>query len=194
MVKPIRYCSVPYCQERCWGHGYCSRHYQAWRKYGDPTKVVQKQHHGLTLHERYDRYTKRGEECWQWIGHKDPNGYGRLNVDGYPMLAHRVAYLVKYGSIPEGMFVLHKCDHPWCVNPAHLFLGTQSDNLQDMYDKGRDRKRGLKGSEHHRAKVDEVIVRAIRQSNESDIELGKHYGISRVTVNDIRKRRSWAHV
>jgi len=194
MPKPVHLCNVPGCEERCRGHGYCSRHYQAWRKYGDPLKVVQKQHHGLSLQERFELYIKRTIDCWEWIGHRDPNGYGRLNVDGYPMLAHRLSYQLRWGGIPDGMAVLHKCDNPRCVNPEHLFLGTQSDNANDMYRKGRSRKRGMKGTDHHQAKLSEADVRAIRTSQEPDGKVGAQYGISRTAVNDIRKRRSWAHI
>src|SRR5215472_17968228 len=107
MAKPIRYCLVPFCEKRRHSNGYCVNHFYAWKKHGDPTKLKQKQHHGLTLRERFDLYTKQGgpycerlgSHCWQWIGHRDPNGYGRLNVEGVPVLAHRLSYLVRYGNI-----------------------------------------------------------------------------------------------
>src|SRR3954467_11624076 len=184
MAKPINYCSVPYCKERVRSNGFCNNHLYAFRKYGDATKLVQKQHHGKTLAERLEIYTKRGPDCWDWIGHKDLNGYGRLNVGGKPLLAHRLSYLVHLGSIPDDKALLHKCDRPCCVNPAHLFLGTQTDNLNDMYAKGRDRKRGMKGSEHHQAKLDEATVRAIRASKESGPATALCYGISNTQVYD----------
>lgn len=194
MPKPIRYCSVPHCEIRCHSLGYCSRHYQAFRKYGDATKVLQKQHHGKTVRERFLIYTKQGPGCWEWVGHKDPNGYGRLNIGGKPILAHRISYMLQYGDVPDEMDVLHKCDTPKCVNPEHLFLGTQADNVRDMHEKGRALKRGLKGTEHNLAKLDEAAVRAIRASTEPDGKVAAAFGIARTTVSDIRKRRSWAHI
>lgn len=187
-------CSVAYCDRPVFAGGLCSRHYAAKRRYGDPTVAKQKQHHGKTVAERFAIYTKCGPNCWEWIGQKDPDGYGRLHVDGSPALAHRVSYLLCYGSIPDGMDVLHKCDTPKCVNPEHLFLGTQADNVRDMHAKGRARKRGMKGAEHHQAKLTESDVRAIRRSTELGREIAARYGLSTTQVYDIRKRRSWAHV
>lgn len=174
--------------------GYCSSHYYALRKYGDPTKVLQKQHHGRTLRERFFIYTKQGDGCWEWIGHKDPNGYGRLNVAGKPVLAHRISYLLEYGDFPDGMNVLHKCDTPFCVNPKHLFLGSQADNVADMHEKNRAHKRSLKGEEHGMARLTVEIVRAIRASKQGYKEVAAIFGVSPTTITDIRKRRSWAHV
>jgi hypothetical protein len=71
--------------------------------------------------------------CWNYTGFKDKFGYGRLRgLDGHKILAHRLSYEENYGPIPEDMMVLHSCDNPACVNPEHLRLGTQTDNMQDM--------------------------------------------------------------
>jgi hypothetical protein len=88
--------------------------------------------------------------CWVWIGSPDKHGYGLLFV-AFPhryVPAHRVSYELNVGPIPEGLFVLHRCDNPPCVRPDHLFLGTKSDNSRDMHQKGRaglPRKRDDKG-------------------------------------------------
>jgi len=194
MVKPVKVCSVAHCNTRCHGWGFCEKHYRAFRLYGDPLKLKQKQHHGLTLEERFNIYTKKGPDCWEWKGYRDPHGYGRLDMPDKPMLAHRVAYLIRYGSIPDGMFVLHKCDTPRCVNPEHLFLGTQADNVADMHAKGRARKRALRGPEHGMAKLDERKVRAIRKSRLFGWVIAEKLGISVATVSDIRTRKTWKHI
>ena len=75
--------------------------------------------------------------CWNWSKHRDSKGYGKLTLNYKILYAHRVSYSRYIGEIPKGMHVCHKCDNPPCVNPDHLFLGTCSDNIQDMYNKGR---------------------------------------------------------
>lgn len=194
MAKPIQTCLVPTCGIRRHSNGYCVNHFYAWKKHGDPNGLVQKQHHGKTLAERVAIYTREGPGCWLWIGSRDAGGYGRLHVAGTPMLASRASYIVHFGTIPAGQSVLHKCDTPQCVNPFHLFLGTQADNIRDMHEKGRALKRGMKGTEHHKAKLDEAAVRAIRASPDSDAQIAKAHGLARATIYAIRKRRSWAHI
>jgi hypothetical protein len=78
-------------------------------------------------------------ECWPWTGRCDTFGYGRIGIERKEHPAHRVAYELTRGPIPDGICVLHHCDHPACCNPAHLFLGTKKDNTQDMIAKGRHR-------------------------------------------------------
>lgn len=115
----------------------------------------QVQHHGKTPEERFWIYTQKGPGCWQWIGSKQAYGYGQLRVGNGPMRAHRFAYIIKHGAIPEGMDVLHRCDNRSCVNPAHLFLGTQADNIADMDAKGRRRTVPNVGVQHPMAKLRE---------------------------------------
>jgi len=77
-------------------------------------------------------------KCWNWLASKKkPFAYGQFCVSGKMELAHRVSFTYFNDDIPEGQMVLHKCDNPSCVNPAHLFLGTQLDNMKDMTEKGR---------------------------------------------------------
>jgi hypothetical protein len=110
------------------------------------------------------------------------------------ILAHRYAYEQHRGPIPVGQFVLHHCDNRSCVNPRHLFCGTQQANVDDMINKGRDRKRGMAGDENHRAKITEAIVREIRASPTTAKILAQRYGVSVSQINRVRQRRKWTHI
>jgi hypothetical protein len=89
---------------------------------------------------RFHSRIQKTESCWLWNGNKDRHGYGLIVISGHhgrQVRAHRASWVFSNGSIPEGLFILHRCDNPPCVNPDHLFLGTQADNVKDMCSKGR---------------------------------------------------------
>ncbi len=94
--------------------------------------------------ERFWSRVKKTDACWEWMGHRESQGYGRFGWHKNPWLgrAHRFAWHVSYGPVPDGLFVLHRCDNPPCVRPDHLFLGTAKDNMQDCLKKGRKIRKG----------------------------------------------------
>lgn len=90
-----------------------------------------------------DKYiVKRDTQCWEWKGARTKAGYGRTKYKGEAWMAHRLMYTLTNGSIPDGMVVMHQCDNPCCVNPEHLSVGTQKDNMADCKSKGRLGPRG----------------------------------------------------
>jgi len=136
-------------------------------------------------HEFWNLVQRGGpDDCWPWAHTLFPNGYGYFRRH----LAHRVAYELANGPIPAGLLVCHACDNPPCCNPAHLWLGTQSDNAQDRNRKGRGRDR----STYSRALVDPDVVRARYAAGETQQAIADSLGIAQATVSVIvRGVRGW---
>jgi hypothetical protein len=132
--------------------------------------------------------------CWLWLGGKDGDGYGLLEVYGKGFRAHRLAYEHWHGPIGEGLYVLHRCDDPSCVNPDHLWMGTQAENIADMYAKGRQANR--RGEYHGRAKLTADMVCEIRllQSDFTLVELARRFMVSPRLISKILKGELWQHV
>lgn len=130
--------------------------------------------------------------CWLWTGKKVGRGYGGLRVNERDLLAHRVSYELHVGPIPDGQWVLHRCDNPPCVNPEHLFLGDRRANFDDMLAKGRS----LRGERHLFAKLtSEQVVEIRRRARfEPQSKLAAEFGMSRATICNIIKRKTWRHV
>lgn len=92
-----------------------------------------------TAEERFMDKVSKTDTCWIWTGGKRHFGYGVFSMGGKLYGSHRMSWELFKGAIPKGMWILHKCDNPSCVNPDHLFLGTPKDNMGDMIKKGRNR-------------------------------------------------------
>lgn len=131
--------------------------------------------------------------CWEWAGKRNSYNYGILYLGGKKVGAHRYFYGLHKGIIPKKMFVLHKCDNPPCVNPEHLFLGTQRDNMQDMAQKGRS----CKFENNHSAKLNKKLVTEIRKKYKRQSRiinqrtLAVEYGVSKGTVQKILTHKIW---
>lgn len=129
--------------------------------------------------------------CRNWEGGVNSKGYGVLLANGRLELAHRVAYVLFVGRIPDGMFVLHKCDNPRCVNPDHLVLGTHADNMADMVAKGRQTA-GPKNANARLSCEDVADLRELYKSGGySYAELAIFFGISRSYVGAIIRGEYW---
>ncbi len=150
------------------------------------------------------------EPCWLWQEGTDSDGYGKCRVPGFSeRRAHRIAYMLTYGPIPDGLWVLHKCDTPRCCNPAHLFLGTVVDNTADMTAKGRVARGDRHSSRTHPerirrgeccsfAKLTAENVRLIRtayaRGGVKYATLAEQYGVSPATIGKVIRKTQWAHV
>lgn len=151
----------------------------------------------MNLEQFESRLDKTGE-CWIWKGATARYGYGSVRWDRRTQSAHRIAWQLAYGKIPAGLSVLHRCDKPPCCNPAHLFLGTQKDNMIDASRKGRCVFNPAKGESNHFAKLTASAVRKIRRmyatGRYSYRTLGKRFGVTYENIGHIVKRATWAHV
>jgi hypothetical protein len=140
------------------------------------------------------------DECWMWTSQLNESGYGVLavvcNGRKFPERAHRISWSLRFGPIPEGICVCHKCDVRACVNPYHLFLGSRADNLRDMRQKGRGSEPPRMCGEKHpmsrlsQGQVDEIRARYASGSI-SQAKLGKEYRVSQVHVGRIVRGEVW---
>ena len=157
--------------------------------------------------KRFWSKIKKTRRCWIWVGALSPRpnggtGYGVLWVDGQNRYAHRFAFELLVGRIPDGLCVCHKCDYPPCVRPAHLFLGTNADNIRDASKKGRlvsgDRawqrrnpERVIRGEHHRGAKLTDQQVSQIRSHTSGrhgwKTMLARKYHVGVSTISRILK-------
>lgn len=149
-------------------------------------------------------------DCIEWAGNISPRGYGRLRLPGSrkTKYAHRVAWEKHNGlTIPDGMVICHSCDNRKCVNPAHLWLGTQGDNQRDCTAKGRrayGERNGkntkpeaiARGAQHWKSKLDEDAVRHIRSSRGKITQqvLADLYGVPQTSISAVQLNKTWNHV
>lgn len=140
------------------------------------------------------------DDCWLWMGTRLQNrdrspSYGEMEIARRKYKAHRLAMMFHTGAIiPTDVKVLHRCDTQACVNPGHLWLGTQADNVADMHQKGRARQRSLRGEASPSAKLSEADVRFIRGSGHGPMHLARIFNVSHSTICEIRSRAIWRHV
>lgn len=136
-------------------------------------------------------HVDKSGDCWIWTAGRTGNGYGSFSIDGsHRIPAHRVAYQLAFGTIPNGLWVLHHCDNRLCVNPNHLFLGTRNDNSVDMVAKGR----AARGERNVTARLTREQVREIRAKYDTHLsvrELSREYGVCKSEINYIITKKSW---
>lgn len=149
-----------------------------------------------------DKFWKRvvvgaPDECWLWQGARNSvTGYGHIRHMGRNVYAHRVAFEMANDGIPDGLWVLHRCDNPPCVNPAHLFAGTPKDNVHDSMNKGRrnDSNKSRRGEKSYHAKITDaqaLVIKRALASGAKPKELAAQYPISLQTIYAISGGYSW---
>lgn len=179
--------------------------------------------HKQDVGTRFWAKVDKSGDCWLWTGLRSKQGYGKFYLEGRTLGAHRVALALSMGlAVPvDDLWTLHHCDNPPCVNPAHLYLGTPSDNVRDMVvrrrqPRGNDhwthrepqrltrgddhwtrRDGGLAGERNGRAKLTAQDVADIRaayaaEGGPSQSELGRRYGVTQVQISSIIRRKAWA--
>lgn len=148
----------------------------------------------------WDMVIKQDSGCWEWTGRTTPRGYGTIFIDGKGYLTHRVAWTITNGFIPKGLYICHHCDNRKCINPDHLFLGTQKDNIQDCILKGRldSALNNLRTITRSRRKLTQRQADTIRQeyqdikdSKSATRMLADKYGVSTVNIWGIINNQSY---
>ncbi|MEG4350181.1 HNH endonuclease signature motif containing protein [Microcoleus sp. LAD1_D3] len=144
--------------------------------------------------ERFEKHIISKDNCWLTDLWANDKGYGQFHLKRSRMNASRASFLIYNGDIPEGMFVCHKCDNPPCVNPEHLFLGTHTENMRDMVEKGRSNR----GSKNPQSKLTEKEVFQIKallvETNLTVERISILFDVSQRTIAYIKQNDIWKHV
>lgn len=145
-------CSIDECEKPTRARGWCNAHWIRWKRHGD-TNICLTNHH-LPLIERFWMKVEKGSDCWNWAGALDTLGYGQfagsVNGEKGRSMAHRFAYEILVGLIPEGLEVDHRCSNRKCVNPAHLRLATRKQNMEHLVGGRATSATGLRGVSKNR--------------------------------------------
>ena len=145
------------------------------------------------IQKRFWNKVNKTNECWIWNACKNKQGYGIFGLCGSHIKAHRAAYFLSNNYINDDV-VMHICDNPSCVNPKHLRLGTQQENIKDMNLKGRQRSIPKYGEDNPRSILTNEKVLLIREEKGTCKTISKKYGVSLMTISRIKTRKLWKHL
>lgn len=190
-------CSIENCNKVHYGRGWCAKHYQRWRQFGNPMIVYGRIMERETPEHRYFwlHVTKSADPnaCWLWNTGTDIENYGKATWENKPILAHQLSWFIEHGVMPK-MALLHSCDVPACVNPNHLREGTCKENSEDSVQRGRN----IKGSRHPLAVLTESKVRRIKrllqQGRLSQRAIADQFKVNKSKISHINTGISWKHV
>lgn len=178
-------CSYPGCDRQSYCRGWCGMHYARWRTHGDPSIVLEAARPSLA--ERLRSKLVERDGCIEFTGARNPDGYGVLQSNYRRVMAHRLAFELEVGAIPEGLLVCHRCDNPPCCNPSHLFLGTVAVNAWDMAQKGRS----LRRSRNPAARLTEEQFNELERraaNGEPKSHIARDLGVTPTAVGNYLKR------
>src|SRR5512142_227806 len=172
---------------------------------GQPQRFVHNHHRRIPVEQRFwTKVEKRGaDDCWLWRASRNQKGYGQITLSTYaaatrrPYLAHRIAWELTFGPIPAGLEILHRCDNPSCVNPAHLSVGTRADNMQDAAKKGRTRQTFSRKHHPNRRLIAEQVLeaRSLVTAREATVaSLARGYGVSYSALYHAVVGRTWKYL
>lgn len=186
MNKKHAHCAI--CGGPHLARGLCQKHYNEYRRSRQLTPI-----YALgDISERIAALTKRNQStgCLEWTGNLNKAGYGRISVGNKVQLAHRASYEATHGPIEDRLLVCHRCDNPRCVEPQHLFLGSNADNMADKVAK----KRHGFGEKHCAAVLTDEQVREIRADGRPQRVLAHEYGVSQSQISFIKRYEEWTSV
>lgn len=152
-------------------------------------------HNALKDHKRAFLNNIKNDDssgCWLWNLYLTALGYGQAKYKGKQMVAHRLSYLLFKGEIPKDMLVCHSCDNRSCVNPDHLWLGSQKDNMADMAIKKRAFR--PKGQIQKQAKLLDCDINIIRGDTRPNRVIAAQYGVTKCTIAKVKRRETWTHI
>lgn len=198
-------CIVELCDRAAKKKGLCLSHYQRFARNGENFNRSPIVNVSCMISKFISKIGSINDNgCMEWLGWKNKFGYGKFSVGSKYIFAHRYSYEYYIGAITDDMCVCHTCDNPSCVNPAHLWLGTNTDNRQDMVNKNRQPyKKGVapkidnKGSKHVFAKLNENKVRDIKVRLSQGVKgtvLAREYNVVYQTIYEIKNGKNWKHV
>lgn len=179
-----------YCSRKCSGTAGSKKYFESAFTWNKATKEEAMNR----LIKNYNERIIKTDSCWEWNGVIANTGYGALKYKGKIVGVHRLSWLIHKGEIPPGDFVLHHCDNRKCSNPDHLFLGTPKDNTQDMLKKNRNRHCNQLSKNAKLTRDKAKIIKKLLEDGISQFAIAREYGVSRGTIQDIHRRKTWKDV